>query len=184
MTQRSVAPLAALSFAFFTSTATAAEATPGPDFGMLPDTVCTGANQPIDEKGFVRIGGMDQWVRIKGSSCANPIIVLIHGGPGNPTTPFADAVYQPWERHYPIVQWDQRDSIDLYQLGPKFAVRFSMVQGEEDLLTMPDQSRRYFDFIEAPRGQFVLVPAAGHDPNPPMVAAQYKLLRENFDICD
>lgn len=75
-------------------------------------------------------------------------------------------------------------SIDLYQLGPKFAVPFYMVQGQEDLLTMADQSRRYFDFIEAPRKQFVLVPAAGHDPNPPMVAAQYKLLRENFDRCD
>ena len=61
-------------------------------------------------------------------------------------------------------------TIDLYQLGPRFAVPFYMVQGAEDLLTMPEPSKRYFDFIEAPRKQFVLVPAAGHDPNPPMGA--------------
>lgn len=53
---------------------------------------------------------------------------------------------------------------------------------------MADQSRRYCDFTEAPREQLVLVlvlvPAAGHDPYPPMAAAQYKLLRENFGKCD
>jgi hypothetical protein len=67
-----------------------------PAFGPLPDTVCTAANKPVDEKGFVRIGGMEQWVRIKGSSCANPIVLLVHGGPGNPTTPWADNVYKAW----------------------------------------------------------------------------------------
>jgi len=62
-------------------------------------------------------------------------------------------------------------------------VPFYMVQGAEDLLTMPEPSWRYFDFIDAPRKQFVLVPAAGHDPNPPMVDAQYKLLQEQLGTC-
>jgi pimeloyl-ACP methyl ester carboxylesterase len=323
-------------------------------FGPLPDLVCTAANKPVDERGWVRIGGIEQWVRIKGSSCANPIVVLVHGGPGNPTTPWADNVYKAWEKDFTIVQWDQRgagmtfarnpmkdeealvveqlrddgvdvaryaarrfgkhkvilmggswssylgvlmakaqpgmfcgyvsssqlvggadaqragydatlalaraagdadavaklegigappwtdprspgiirrvmrkyealrtepppkswwvfspdyasakyeadytagedyswlqyvgmkgdgigSTIDLVRLGPKFAVPFYMVQGEQDLLTMPGPSKRYFDFIQAPHKEFVLVPRAGHDPNQPMVDAQYRLLKK------
>jgi hypothetical protein len=74
----------------------------------LPDTVCTATGKPVDEKGFVLIGGIEQWVRIKGGSCANPIVLLVHGGPGNPTTPWADNVYKAWEKNFTIVQWDQR----------------------------------------------------------------------------
>jgi pimeloyl-ACP methyl ester carboxylesterase len=324
--------------------------------GLMPDTTCTAAGKPIDEKGFVRIGGVEQWVRIKGSSCANPIVLLVHGGPGNPTTPWADTVYKAWEKDFTIVQWDQRGAgmtygrnpladdvplrveqlrddglevahyaarrfgkrqvilmggswssvlgvhmvksepkmfcgyisssqvvgslptqasidatlararaagdreslakvealgplpwtnprypgilrrvirkyerlstdpvppswneyapeyatpkyeadytagedyswlqfvgmkgdgiaskIDLYKLGAKFDLPFYMVQGEQDLLTMPEPSKRYFDFIQAPRKEFVLVPRAGHDPNPPMVDAQYRLLKKIGD---
>lgn len=319
--------------------------------GPLPDTTCTAPGQAVDDKGFVRIGGIDQWVRIKGASCANPVVVLVHGGPGNPTTPFADKFYRSWEQAFTIVQWDQRgagmtylrnpvtddvplrvaqlrddgieaarfaarrfgkrrvilvggswssvlavhmakaapglfcgvvlnaqvtgllptrdsvgtvlararaagdadavakiealgplpwtdprapgvfrrvlrkvealrtdpvpaawkgsppeyrtpayeaaydagedyswlqfvglkgdgiaSTIDLYAPGPKFEVPVLMAQGDEDLLTMPAPSRRWFDFIEAPRKAFVTVPRAGHDPNPPMVAAQLRLL--------
>jgi pimeloyl-ACP methyl ester carboxylesterase len=324
-----------------------------PDAGLLTDTACTTAGKAVDEKGFVRIGGIEQWVRIKGSSCANPVVVVVHGGPGNPNTPFADKLYQAWEKDFTMVQWDQRGAgmtyarnppaedeplvaerlrddgvevaryvakrfgkrkvilmggswgsvlgvymaksnpemfcgyisssqfvnqsaqrasydatlalaraaadadsvarlealgpppwtnprnpgierrvmrkyeglrtepapkawwvfspeyttpkyeadytagedyswiqfvgmkgdgiaskIDLYKLGPKFALPFYMVQGEQDLLTMPEPSKRYFDFIQAPRKEFVPVPRTGHDPNPPMLDAQYKLLKQ------
>jgi pimeloyl-ACP methyl ester carboxylesterase len=345
--------LAALPFLFVQQPAHAQ----APAFGPLPDTVCTTAGKPIDEKGWVRIGGIEQWVRIKSSSCANPIVLLIHGGPGNPTTPWADNVYKAWEKDFTIVQWDQRGAgmtfarnpmkdedplvveqlrddgvevaryaakrfgkhkvilmggswssflgvtmaksspgmfcgyvsssqvvgnavserrgydatlalaraandadsiaklegigpppwtnprnpgivrrvmrkyealstepapkawwtrspeyanakydadytagedyswlqfvglkgdgieskIDVYKLGPKFDMPFYMVQGEQDLLTMPEPSRRYFDFIQAPRKEFVLVPRAGHDPNPPMVDTQYRMLKKIGD---
>jgi proline iminopeptidase len=32
----------------------------------------------IDEAGFVSIGGMDQWISIRGESLANPVLVLLH----------------------------------------------------------------------------------------------------------
>jgi pimeloyl-ACP methyl ester carboxylesterase len=71
--------------------------------------------------------------------------------------------------------------IDLYKLGPTFDLPFYMVQGEQDLLTMPEPGRRYFDFIQAPHKEFVLVPRTGHDPNPTMVDAQYRLLKKIGD---
>ncbi|MDN4035738.1 hypothetical protein [Massilia sp. YIM B02443] len=44
--------------------------------------------------------------------------------------------------------------------------------GQEDLLSSPRVARRYFDAIEAPAKEFIVVPRAGHDPNQPMMATQ------------
>ncbi len=67
------------------------------------------AGQPkVDEAGYVRIGGIEQWVTIKGDNCANPVILFAHGGPGNPNTPYADGPYRAWEKQFTLVEWDQR----------------------------------------------------------------------------
>lgn len=320
---------------------------------LTAPSICKSRAQPIDEKGFVRIGGIEQWITIKGSRCANPVILFLHGGPGNPNSPFAASMYASWEKDFTIVQWDQRgagmtfgrnkpaeedrltieqmrddglavatylqqhlgqrkvilmgsswssilgvymikarpelfyayvgsshivgsrenqattytrllamardsgdkDSIakleavgsppwinprnsgivrrmvykyeamhtdaspktwniapeyatakaqadyeggedysyiqfvgmkgdgmyagvDLPKLGTTFAIPFYMVQGEADLLTLPDVSRRYFESIKAPRKGFVSVPRAGHDPNQAMIDAQFRILKE------
>lgn len=75
---------------------------------------CTSATQKLDEEGFVAIGGIRQWVTIKGDSCANPIILNIHGGPGNPVSAYAGVIYADWEKHYTLVQWDQRGAGKTY----------------------------------------------------------------------
>jgi len=79
---------------------------------------CTSPAQSLDEKGFVRIGGIDQWVTIKGDRCDNPVILFLHGGPGNPLSPFADAIYGAWTRDFTLVQWDQRGSGMTHGLSP------------------------------------------------------------------
>jgi pimeloyl-ACP methyl ester carboxylesterase len=336
------------SFGFFTQPADAVEPPTTP-------VACASSAQPLDEKGYVRIGGIEQWITIKGSRCANPVILFLHGGPGNPNSPFAASMYASWEKDFTIVQWDQRaagmtfgrnkprdderltieqmrddglavaaylqhhlaqrkiilmgsswssilgvhmiragpelfyayigsshivgsrenqattytrllamareagdkDSIgkleavgtppwinprnsgivrrvvykyeamhtdpppkswtiapeyasakaqadyeggedysyiqfvgmkgdgmyagvDLPKLGTTFSIPFYMVQGEQDLLTLPDVSRRYFDSIHAPRKEFVSIPRAGHDPNQAMLDAQFRILKERI----
>ena len=47
-----------------------------------------GAPQGIDESGFVRIGGIDQWIAIQGSNVRNPVLLYLHGGPGEAQSPF------------------------------------------------------------------------------------------------
>ena len=64
----------------------------------------------IDEKEFVEIGGIEQWITIKGSDCSNPVVLFIHGGPGNPMSLYANGFYDEWEREFTIVQWDQRSA--------------------------------------------------------------------------
>ena len=61
----------------------------------------------ISEERFIKINGLDQWVTIKGDK-SKPIILFLHGGPGSPLTPYANALYGSWEKDYIIVQWDQR----------------------------------------------------------------------------
>ncbi|WP_426175756.1 hypothetical protein [Massilia sp. TWR1-2-2] len=56
---------------------------------------CVTKQGKVDEKGFVAIGGIEQWITVTGDSCANPVILVIHGGPGNPLSPFADQLFGP-----------------------------------------------------------------------------------------
>jgi pimeloyl-ACP methyl ester carboxylesterase len=347
---------AAVSLAFILN-ASGASAADEPA-ARLPARVCTAGGQAVDEEGYVTIGGIEQWVQAKGGSCANPVIVHVHGGPGNPETPYTDGMYSEWERDYTIVQWDQRGSgmtyarnpvtddvslrvdrlrddgievaawaarrfgrrqviltgsswgsalavrmakasaqsfcayvgtaqlvevlrdrgpydavlalaraagdadaiakldalgpppwtnprnpgilrrvqrkyealstdpapkawstpapryttanyetdytagedyswlqfvgmqgdgigahIDAYGLGPRFDLPVYLVQGTQDLLTLPAVTRAWFDSLQAPRKSYVLVPRAGHDPNPPLLAAQYKVLKEQVGTC-
>ncbi|MFF7633831.1 alpha/beta fold hydrolase [Kitasatospora sp. NPDC008050] len=61
----------------------------------------------IDEAGFVRIGGIDQWISIRGEDLGNPVILEVHGGPGAANRIFVPRT-RAWERHFTIVRWDMR----------------------------------------------------------------------------
>ena len=41
-----------------------------------------GAKSGIDEASYVSIGGIEQWVTIRGQDRANPVLLFLHGGPG------------------------------------------------------------------------------------------------------
>ena len=61
----------------------------------------------IVEERYVRLGGVDQWVLIRGEDRDNPVLVVLHGGPGWPNAVFTP-VLRAWERHFTVVQWDHR----------------------------------------------------------------------------
>lgn len=314
---------------------------------------CAAPAQVLNLEEYVRVRDIDVWVTIKGASCANPVLFVVHGGPGNPNTPFAENLYGAWSSDFTVVQWDQRGAgrtfarnrpaedvpltieqmaadgvalaehlaqklgkrklilmggswgsalavhilkarpdlfhayvgtahmtsyadwgmaykgvlararaagdketaarlealgtppwtnprhfgvmrramrkyenmvtdappkswwvlnpayatpqaqadytagedysfiqfigmkgdgmasrIDLPALGTEFSVPFFMVQGEEDLLTPPAATRRYFEQIKAPVKEYILLPRTGHDPNQIMVDGQFRVLKE------
>ena len=66
-----------------------------------------GSAQPIDRSDFVPIGGIDQWISIRGEDSANPVLLVVHGGPGETQWPRIEN-YKPWEKSFTVVQWDQR----------------------------------------------------------------------------
>jgi len=79
---------------------------------------CQTPRQAIHEASFVTIGGIEQWVVVDGADCGNPVVVIVHGGPGNPNTPFARNIFGEWENDFTIVQWDQRGSGKTYGANP------------------------------------------------------------------
>lgn len=96
--------------------------------------------QEIHEEKFVLIGGIEQWVTINGSNCANPVVLIVHGGPGNPMTPYADAIYGPWTKQFTVVQWDQRGAGRTYGRNRLLAERDSSKWTPEQLEELPPLS--------------------------------------------
>ena len=72
----------------------------GPDGRVLLNSVA--------EVKYVRLGGVDQWVMIRGEDVANPPLIVLHGGPGMSEMGFFRHFNAPLERHFIVVHWDQR----------------------------------------------------------------------------
>jgi pimeloyl-ACP methyl ester carboxylesterase len=61
----------------------------------------------IVEQRYVPIGGIDQWIQLRGEDRDNPVLLVLHGGPGWPNAVFTLPL-RPWEQHFTVVQWDHR----------------------------------------------------------------------------
>ena len=61
----------------------------------------------IVEQQFVKLGGIDQWIQLRGEDRDNPVLLVLHGGPGWPNAVFT-VPCGPWEQHFTVVQWDHR----------------------------------------------------------------------------
>ena len=62
----------------------------------------------VAEINYLRLGGLDQWVMIRGESLANPPLILLHGGPGFSEMRFFRHFNAPLEKSFTVVYWDQR----------------------------------------------------------------------------
>ena len=61
----------------------------------------------IVEERFIRIGGIDQWIQIRGEDRDSPVLLVLHGGPGWPNAVF-NLPLRSWEKDFTVVQWDHR----------------------------------------------------------------------------
>jgi pimeloyl-ACP methyl ester carboxylesterase len=73
-----------------------------PDGEMIPGSIA--------EVHYLSLGGLDQWIMIRGESLDNPPLILLHGGPGFSETHFFRRFLTPLERAFTLVYWDQRGS--------------------------------------------------------------------------
>ena len=62
----------------------------------------------VAEAGFWRIGDINQWVMVRGRSTDNPLLVILHGGPGSSETALFRSFNASLEESYTVVYWDQR----------------------------------------------------------------------------
>ena len=71
-----------------------------------PALEITAANGIVDGR-FVTLGGIEQWISIRGEDRGNPVILVLHGGPATSYMSFT-ALFRAWEKHFTVVQWDRR----------------------------------------------------------------------------
>jgi pimeloyl-ACP methyl ester carboxylesterase len=98
----------------------------------------------IDEASFIPIGGIEQWVTIRGQDRANPVLLFLHGGPGDVTSCWTFALFAPWEEHFTVVQWDQRGAGRTFgKTGPAIAPTLTVNRMAQDGIELSEYLRKH-----------------------------------------
>jgi pimeloyl-ACP methyl ester carboxylesterase len=98
----------------------------------------------IDERSYVTIGGIEQWVTIRGEDRSNPVLLFLHGGPGDVTNPWSFALFAPWEKHFTVAQWDQRGAgRTLRKSGPAVASTITVDRMVQDGIELTEYLRKH-----------------------------------------
>ena len=91
----------------------------------------------IEELKAVEIGGVKQWISVRGRDRRNPILLFIHGGAGESEMPSSWLYQSPWEDYFTVVQWDQRGAGktgtagELEQMALTLTIPRMVADGEE-----------------------------------------------------
>ncbi|MGQ0649338.1 MAG: alpha/beta fold hydrolase [Gemmatimonadaceae bacterium] len=97
----------------------------------------------IDESRYLEIGGIEQWITIRGEDRTHPVLLLLHGGPGDATNPWGYAAFRSWLKHFTVVQWDQRGAgRTLGKNGPSLASTITIERMVQDGIELVEVLRR------------------------------------------
>jgi pimeloyl-ACP methyl ester carboxylesterase len=97
----------------------------------LEFVVLRGRTPSIDSPGSItslekhEIGGVEQWILIRGHDRSKPVLLFLHGGPGMPAMYLAHAFQRALERDFVVVHWDRRGSgksLDAWSQMPAVSV--------------------------------------------------------------
>jgi pimeloyl-ACP methyl ester carboxylesterase len=84
----------------------------------------------------VRLGGVDQWVVIRGQNVANPVLLFLSGGPGGSELPMVRHNLAPLESQFTIVIWEQRGAGKSYAAGPVENITATQLESDAHELTL------------------------------------------------
>lgn len=65
-------------------------------------------NERVELRQRVLLGGLAQEVLIRGADVGNPLLLILHGGPGFAEMPLFTAYNADLEHHFLVAHWDQR----------------------------------------------------------------------------
>ena len=72
---------------------------------------------PIDKTEIIIIGGIKQYIRIKGKDSSKPLLLFLHGGPGSSVLSKADQMTGKLQQQFVVVHWDQRETGETLRLN-------------------------------------------------------------------
>lgn len=91
-------------------------------FFFLTTSYLIAQNESINEEKFISIGGIEQWITIKGDDKTKPAILFLHGGPGSTLSQFENNIYGGWEKDFVLINWDQRGAGKTYGRNTPFEI--------------------------------------------------------------
>ena len=68
----------------------------------------------VEVREAVTIGGIPQWITVRGKDLNNPLLLYVHGGPGDTMMGVSWSFQRPWEDYFTVVEWDQRGAGKTY----------------------------------------------------------------------
>lgn len=86
------------------------------------------ADNGVERLEKIRIGGIDQWVSIRGNDRRNPVLLMLHGGPGWVSMPTSWYFQRGWEEYFTVVQWDQRGAGKTYSANDPAQIAATMTR--------------------------------------------------------
>jgi len=98
----------------------------------------------VDEAMYVQLGGIDQWVTICGEDRENPVLLFVHGGPGDVTNPWSFTYFAAWQKRFTVVQWDERGAgRTLRKTGPSVASTMTLDRMAQDGIELSEFLRKH-----------------------------------------
>jgi pimeloyl-ACP methyl ester carboxylesterase len=103
----------------------------------------------INTNETILIGGIKQYIHLRGDDIKKPILLFLHGGPGGSLMDLSNSLSRQLREHFIVVQWDQRQTGRTLQLnespGPLTVNRFQEDTREliDYLLTKFGQKKMY-----------------------------------------
>lgn len=87
----------------------------------------------VNDHEAVKIGGIQQWISVRGADPSNPLLLYLHGGPGSPMMAESWTFQRPWEDFFTVIQWDQRGAGKTFAAnGGKLDVPLSIERMQAD----------------------------------------------------
>ncbi|NLR68126.1 alpha/beta hydrolase [Chitinophaga varians] len=97
---------------------------------LLSFHVAAHAQSPLDYYDTLRIGGIRQVISVKGNP-DGPLLLFLHGGPGESRMPQAETISRELQPHALIVMWDQRETGKTLALN-RAPLPVTLQQAEQD----------------------------------------------------
>ncbi len=117
----------------------------------------------------VRLGGVDQWLIIRGQDVHKPVLLFLSGGPGASEAGRVVRFNQELEKHFVVVIWEQRGCGKSYpSINPKASL--TVDQYASDVIELAEMLRTRFDeekvyLVGHSWGTIIGVPAVQQRPD-------------------
>lgn len=93
------------------------------------------------------INGIKQYIQIRGTNRENPLLLFLHGGPGGSMIGSCHIIQAEWEKHFTVVNWDQRNACKTYFANRENAAKIAKTGTMADYVQDIDEIIAYLHTV-------------------------------------